>query len=1121
MVPLSGDVVSSLPPDQAARERALDPTASFCVRAPAGSGKTELLIQRYLRLLATVERPEEIVAITFTRKAAAEMAARVTEALAAAAAGTAPEAGAHHRRTRELAEAALARDRERGWELLRHASRMRIDTIDALCLELVHRLPLLARLGTATTPTEEAAPLYREAARRALGELGGARGAPVERLLLHLAGRPELFVSLVAQLLGWRDQAAEVIEAARPPAARAALERVLEAVVRGHLAAVAAATPPSLAEEICACGRYAAHHLAVAGKGSPVVALEGLSALPGTSPAELPLWHGVAALLLTAQGAVRRPGGINVNLGFPAGKRGTPEAEAKRRMQALVQAVADHPAWAAQLATCRSLPSPAYDDPQWGLVGAAVEVVHLAAAHLWLLFRERGVVDFPAVALEASAALGRAEAPGELLLAIDREVRHLLVDEFQDTSRRQLDLLERLTAGWEEGDGRTLFLVGDPMQSIYRFRQAEVALFLRTRRHGLGSIALTPLTLSANFRSDPAVVGWVNRHLGPLFPDEEDEVGGAVPYAPSTAARPAGGGTVQLHPLVVRERREAEAAQGEEAHRVVELVAAARERGERCAVLVRARSHLPAILAALHRGGHRYQARDVLKLVERPVVLDLVAFTRALLSPLDRTAWLALLRAPFCGLDAASLYHLCDGAGEAAVATLLADGARLDRLDPGAARRAARLGAVMAEAEGMVGRRSLARRVEGAWLALGGPATVGPGELAAARAYLRLLRQIESEGALSVAEVERRLEHLFAPPDPEADGTLAVMTIHKAKGLEFDTVILPGLGRAPRAPERPLLRWLHLPEGPLLAARPRRGSDPIYDFVGKVERAQAEQEVLRLLYVATTRARRHLHLLGTLEAREGEPPRPARGSLFHLLWEEIEAELLASLEEVEEVEEVEPLPPRLQRLPDTFRLPTPAPALTPSQALPVEAEVPPPFRWAGEVARHTGSVVHATLARIATEGVEGWDRERVAAMRPALRGALATEGVGGAELEAAVERAVAALEATVGDPRGRWLLARHPEAGSEVALAGLLDGQIVHCTLDRTFVDGGVRWIVDYKIAAHEGGDLEGFLAAEWERYRPQLARYATLMARLDDRPIRIALYHPLLGGWREAAWQG
>ncbi len=103
------------------------------------------------------------------------------------------------------------------------------------------------------------------------------------------------------------------------------------------------------------------------------------------------------------------------------------------------------------------------------------------------------------------------DAPEDLALALGQRIRHILVDEFQDTSYTQFELLEKLTAGWEPGDGRTLFLVGDPMQSIYRFRQADVSLFLKARLEGIGAIRLEPLTLSVNFRSRPEIVEWVNR----------------------------------------------------------------------------------------------------------------------------------------------------------------------------------------------------------------------------------------------------------------------------------------------------------------------------------------------------------------------------------------------------------------------------------------------------------------------------------------------------------------------------------------------------------------------------------------------------------------------------------
>src|SRR5881394_566380 len=134
-------------PDVAERARALDPRASFIVEAPAGSGKTELLIQRVLALLATVERPEEIAAITFTIKAAAEMRRRVFEALHAARHAPRPGDKEHEARTWDLAAEALRRNDRLGWKLEENAGRLRVQTIDALCASLTRQMPMLSRFG--------------------------------------------------------------------------------------------------------------------------------------------------------------------------------------------------------------------------------------------------------------------------------------------------------------------------------------------------------------------------------------------------------------------------------------------------------------------------------------------------------------------------------------------------------------------------------------------------------------------------------------------------------------------------------------------------------------------------------------------------------------------------------------------------------------------------------------------------------------------------------------------------------------------------------------------------------------------------------------------------------------
>jgi ATP-dependent exoDNAse (exonuclease V) beta subunit len=182
--------------DARARERALEVTRSFIVQAPAGSGKTELLTRRFLALLAVVEQPESVLAITFTRKAAAEMRNRILGALRDARL-PAPDAKPHYRRTLELARAVLAADEAHDWGLLRNPGRLRILTIDALNLSLSRRLPVLSGLGAGLGIEEDATELYELAAERLLEHLPGGEPlhAAVATVTAHVDNRVPRFVA--------------------------------------------------------------------------------------------------------------------------------------------------------------------------------------------------------------------------------------------------------------------------------------------------------------------------------------------------------------------------------------------------------------------------------------------------------------------------------------------------------------------------------------------------------------------------------------------------------------------------------------------------------------------------------------------------------------------------------------------------------------------------------------------------------------------------------------------------------------------------------------------------------------------------------------------------------------
>lgn len=1134
--------MTDLMPDWEQRLRALDPTRSFIVQAPAGSGKTELLIRRFLNLLARVDRPEAVVAITFTRKAAAEMRHRIIAALQRAA-GSQPSTP-HEKHTWQLARDALARNNRLNWRLVEHPARLRIQTIDSLCAMLVRQMPWISRMGAALRPIDDARYLYDQAARLTLASLDSEEtpadvSGALSKLLSHLDNYVGRIEQLLSTMLGTRDQwMRHVGRKAASDKLRAELESSIRQVIEDVLKKADAAFPVRFRAATVELARFAAGNLRserhadghAAGQTSALEACYDLQRFPEASVDSLPVWLGIAEMFLTRDGLRRQR--LSKREGFPANGDGRAAKDRLAGIDLDDDAIAS-------LHKLRSLPPPSFKEPQWDILNALMLLLPLAVDQLRRVFQDEGCVDFTEIAIGARNALGPDTAPTDLSNALDCEIRHLLIDEFQDTSQSQYDLLTRLTREWRPDDGRTLFLVGDPMQSIYAFREAEVGLFLQARTKGIAAIRLTPLTLSVNFRSFPAIVEWVNRALREAFPDSEDILTGAVTYESAEAFKPDDSDSaVRIHPYLGPEPEI-------EAERVVEIIDEAQNKwpGETIAVLVLARNHLIDIVSALHRKGKRFRAVEIDALGERPVVQDLMALTQALLNTGNRLAWLSILRAPWCGLTLADLEALAGGETPGAVWDLLRDPERQVRLSPDGQARIGRMIPVFGDAFARRGRLPLRRLVEGVWTALGGPACLeNRTELEDAAAYLDLLEKAQdSLGIPNERKFAEDVARLFAGSDVEAGGNLQLMTIHKAKGLEFDTVILPGLGRRPRSDEPKLLLWREYMDSDrsrlLLAPIPGVGGDkdPLYANLQNMNTEKRANERTRLLYVATTRARKCLHLLGhtTLDRDDGSLKTPDSRTLLAEIWNTAEPVFEVARkarmdaedhkdqlekEEDETVAEVLRGVPLRRLAADWTPLPLPEDIDLKPQHLPSETEDAdthhPTFEWASELQRRVGIVVHQMLQRMQAP-------DRLDFSEEILRTALRREGLDGEKLNEAVSRAVSALRNTIDDDRGRWILSRHENDEREFELSTVADGRVRRYIVDRTFVDGGKRWIVDYKTGAHTGGDLEGFLDNEQDRYRAQLEGYASLIRSMDSRPVTLGLYFPLLQGWREWGFEG
>ncbi len=854
--------------DAQVRLTALDPRQSFIVQAPAGSGKTELLTQRYLNLLAHAERdPEEIIAITFTRKAAAEMRERIFSALQRATDPT-PPATHHQQHTWQLAQAVLQRDQQQQWQLLNNAHRLRITTIDSLCANLTRQLPLLSGFGKTPEVTETPERYYQQAAKALLSNVNET--VPWQKalitLLRHVDNRVDRLQNLLVSMLMRREQWLDVVQRAKQhQQLRMTLEGVLQSTRQQTLDQLVAAFPASYQFTLLGLLQFARESLSIDWSTDAVFATPSIEA-----------WQWLADWLLTAKGEWRKA--ITYKQGFP-------DKNKKPEMVGLIQVLAETPGFLQALQQVLLLPPAQFESAQWQVVDALLTVLPIAVAHLKVIFQQQHVVDFNEIALAALQALGQDEAPSDLALSLDYQVRHLLVDEFQDTSQLQFRLLQALTRGWQSGDGRTLFLVGDPMQSIYRFRQADVGLFVKVIEQGVGTIVLTYLALSCNFRADPLLVNWFNQQFPSIFPAVSNALTGAVHYCASEATHSSSPAAAVEWVKTINEPTAKHITA-----KIVETLQ--RYPTQTIAILVRSRSQLRELLPALQQAQVPYQAVEVENLIDRSAIQDVLALTFALAHLGDRTAWLSVLRAPWCALDLADLLTIAQHSLGKTIWQSLQDLLLLQTLSAQGQQGIATIVPILQKGLAQAGREHWRTVVESVWHNLQAPRLIEQAaDIDNVEAFFAVLDR-HQHLVLDREQLLQSLQRLNAQNSDPGSALVQVMTIHKSKGLEFDTVILPDLSSSSGRDEPPLLLWQEslsntgehqLLLSPISSAYSEQ-PDSIYQYLWSTEQQRAQHELQRLFYVAVTRAKKRLYLGAQLtEETPGEVKSPRRGSFLALL----------------------------------------------------------------------------------------------------------------------------------------------------------------------------------------------------------------------------------------------
>jgi len=837
------------------------------VTAGAGSGKTRTLVGRYLALVESGLPLRSIVAITFTEKAAREMRTRIREAI---------EIWLGQRSERGGGGGDDSTERERWEDAFAELDSARIGTIHSLCAGILRAHPAEAGLDPdfGVLDENQAALLKARAIDAALAWAAASAGAV--SLFAHLTEH-QLRQSLDILVEKRLDTGAAFDALTDAPLAR--WSEVLEMWLRKRLEDRAWTEPLEHLARLHA--RQPDDRLEIARREVLACWAEARAGLEARD------WDVLVAALLGMRKAI--------STGGAKGNWATDDLAAARESMKSLRSHFD--GVLAPLVKKRPI--------SWAMDERCTDVLpHLrlmfdqALAEYSRLKDERHTLDFDD--LEAGA-LRLLERSDDVRTRWQAEVRAVLVDEFQDTNSRQQQIAYALSGfvksqiANSESQPGALFVVGDAKQSIYRFRGADVTVFHRVR-DDITSAGGQHIPLDLTFRAHAPLVGLVNDLLTPILGKESDpERPYAVPFAPLTAHRKGPGDGVQPPYVEMHLGSGENAAEGNRAaaaalalclHRLHEEEGV--EWGD-VALLFRASTGFPVYEDALEQADIPFVTVAGRGFYDRPEVRDLLNALAALTDPTDDLALAGLLRSPAFALSDAALYHLRWGSMEEAVGGEMngpspgpcslwdALHGPLDQLDPSDAGRALRARGIVAQLHALAGRTTvgdlLARFLDGthyrAALYLAGGHRL-------CRNVDKLLADAHRSGLVSDREFLEYVQSLRdvaareGEAPVEAEGAVQLMTVHKAKGLEFRVVVIADAARSVGGRPQPLLVS---PELGILPGLKEEDTLPVmYRLASLRAAAEEDAESRRLLYVAATRAKDKLIVSGQITVKKDGTP---------------------------------------------------------------------------------------------------------------------------------------------------------------------------------------------------------------------------------------------------------
>ena len=1044
-------LIGKQPIDHKTREEVINPESSFLVQAPAGSGKTTTLARRMLQLLTVVEDPKEIIAISFTNKAAAEMHEKVREQYDDSENG-------------EVVKKIEARAKECKWDE-GFMDLLDIMTIDSLASKVTRQAPLLSK-SLFMNITEDPHEIYEAVVNETmkdneqLADLFPFLNYDYQKIKKQLIAELEIRDQWKDDIYFYINNPTKIEDITKTYYAKEIKDWVIR--LRGFF-------KKDQIKDIKSILSY-------------------LNSNFSEQESSLDFWLIFRDLIMTKDGRVRKRFGPNE--GFIKDEEGISYKDKLLK-------ILNYPHINNIL---EDLNNVIYEENITDILPKKIHNFAILLSELERNLQKQflliGELDYTQVVENAIVTLNETD----VAFLFDDNVSHILIDEFQDINKLQEKFLKILTDNFSGNPSKSFFAVGDPMQSIYRFRKADVEIFNALQEtEKFGDIRIKARKLEVNFRSNKKIIKWLNGFYKNVFGEIDDMNKGLISYHSSSEGPyvdSISGDGVKFH-ILKNKKKHIYTEQQKEADYIFQLIQKIREtkKDPDIVVLARNRSHLRALLTIMRRADFPIEATEIDSIEYNQSFQDILCLTKALYNLNDRVSWIGILRAPWCGIKLEDLTCLFETNESETPWCIINTPSITKHLTSDGQKRLAFLKKVISKSIQFRGRVAHRFFIESIWRQLLGQKTiVDTDDMERIDKFFDLVDQSSSPLSIDFERLERLIEDLKTNNSSSDSKAVRFFTIHKAKGDQFKCVIIPGLGRIPKADDHSLLakdkyKLAKDKSIDILSLNNNRDDEPnLYDYHRSKELIRRNNENIRLLYVAITRAKEDCHLIGSVTENSKGELSPPKNSFLNILWPQ------DITKENEQFLESEEFVPKLRRLKSKdfdrkFKINTKISKINDIEKKKISKD---------NIYTFTGSLIHNYYELIIKKQLDVV--YLLGNKLSFIKNIFVKNNFSEDEINSAIKVVEDSLLSLQNSKDGQWIYRLHKDEGMEVNYLHKINDEIKILIPDRVFIEDGIRWIIDYKTVFN---DKDVKITKD---YVDQLGLYESLFIN-DNYPIQKAIY--------------